>query len=268
MEERAQERRKLELDLRRALALRQFELQYRPQIDVETRTLTGLEAMVRWRHPERGLLEPASFMPIAEEIGLAASIGRWMLEAACQEAASWPDPVHLTVAISTPQFEAGSLVGVLQQALTTSGLMASRLQLEITETVLLRNESNVVKTLYELRATGVGIGISNFGTGYASLTKLDSFPFDRIRMDTSLVEEQIASHRAIINAVVAFGASLGVSTMVDGIRSGDDLARLRAGGRLAVQGFLSSAPVSQLELGCLLKQLTAIQPKITEEITS
>jgi diguanylate cyclase (GGDEF)-like protein len=254
MEERAQDRRRLELDLRRALALRQFELYYRPQIDVETRQLFGLEALLRWRHPERGLLEPARFMPLAEEIGMVVPIGRWVVETACRQAAAWPIDLKIAVAISTPQFEAGSLVDSVRQAVAASKIDASRLELEITERVLLRNESNVVKTLYELRGLGVRIGISNFGTGYASLTKLDSFPFDRIKMDTSLVDEEASSHRAIVSAVVAFGASLGVSTMVDGIRTEEQLARLRAEGGREVKGFLFVAPVSSTELDGLLRQ--------------
>jgi predicted signal transduction protein with EAL and GGDEF domain len=252
MEERAQERRRIEIDLRRALPLRQFELHYWPQIDVETGALIALEAILRWRHPDRGLMEPASFMPIAEEIGLIPAIGKWILEAGCQQAMSWPDTVRLTVAISTPQFEAGSLVDELKNALAVSGLSAERLQLEITESALLRNESNVVRTLYDLRASGVGIGISNFGTGYASLSKLDSFPFDRIRMDKSLTEDQDASRRAIISAVVAFGASLGVSTMVDGIRDGEQLAQIRARGGPLVKGLLSISPMTAIELESML----------------
>jgi diguanylate cyclase (GGDEF)-like protein len=254
MERRAQDRRRLELDLRRALALRQFELHFRPQVDVETRTLFGLEALLRWRHPERGLLDPASFLSLAEEIALVVPIGRWMLEAACRQAASWPAEIKLVVAVSSPQFDSGSLVDCVKHALAVSKLDPARLEIEITERVLLSNETNVVKTLYELRAVGVRIGISNFGTGYASLTKLDSFPFDRIKMDTSLVEDEAASHRAIVTAVVAFGTSLGVSTMVDGIRTLDQLAKLRMDGGRAVQGFLSAPTVSPVELDEFFKR--------------
>jgi diguanylate cyclase (GGDEF)-like protein len=254
MERRAQDRRRLELDLRRALALRQFEIHYRPQVDVETRTLFGLEALLRWRHPERGLLDPSSFLALAEEIALVVPIGRWMLEAACRQAISWPTDIKLVVAISSPQFDSGSLVDSVKQALAASNLHPARLEIEITERVLLSNEANVVKTLYELRGLGVRIGISNFGIGYASLTKLDSFPFDRIRMDTSLVEDEASSHRAILTAVFAFGASLGVSTMVDGIRTQEQLAKLRAEGGRAVQGFLSAPTVSPVELQEFLKQ--------------
>jgi diguanylate cyclase (GGDEF)-like protein len=257
MEHRAQDRRRLELDLRRALALRQFELHYRPQVDVETRNLFGLEALLRWHHPERGLLEPAGFLPLAEEIALLVPIGRWMLEVACRQAASWPANIKLVLAVSTPQFESGSLVDAVKQALAASGLDPSRLELEITERVLLSNEAFVVKTLYELRALGVRIGISNFGTGYASLTKLDSFPFDRIKMDTSLVEGEIVSHRAIVSAVVAFGASLGVSTLVDGIRTEEQLAKLRADGGRAVRGFLFVPTVSPVELEGLFSRAAA-----------
>jgi diguanylate cyclase (GGDEF)-like protein len=252
MEKRAQERRRLEIDLRRAQALQQFDLYYRPQIDVETGALVALEALLRWRHPERGLLKPASFMPIAEEIGLVSQIGHWMIDAACRQAISWPDSVKLVLALSAPQFESGNLVDVLRSALTAWGLPARRLQLEITESVLLRNEVNVVKALYELREIGVVIGISKFGTGYASLTKLECFPFDRIRMDNSLVEGHVASNRAIISAVVAFGASLGVRTTVDGIRSEAQLEEIRAGRGMGLQGHLLVEAVSLSELDRML----------------
>ena len=254
MEERAQERRRLEIDLRRAQALQQFELHYRPQIDVETGALVALEALLRWRHPERGLLTPPSFMPLAEEIGLVSHLGHWMIDAACREAISWPEPVKLVLALSAPQFESGVLVRVLRAALAAWGLPARRLQLEITEAVLIRNETDVVETLHELRATGVSIGISQFGTGYASLTKLESFPFDRIRMDGSLVERNVASSRAIISAVVAFGASLGVSTTVDGVSSEAQLEEIRAGRSLSVQGLFSVEAMSASELDRMLRE--------------
>ena len=255
MERRAHERRCVEIDLRRALALRQFELHYRPQIDVDTGRLTALEALLRWRHPERDLLEPASFMAIAEEIGLASQLGHWVIETACQQAATWPERIKLTLSVSTHQFEAGSLVEGLRAALAVSALPPQRLQLEITESVLLRNAPNIVKTLFELRALGVGIGISNFGTGYASLTTLDSFPFDRIRMDSALIQGDAVSHRAIINAVVAFGASLGVSTMVDGIRSEAEWAEIGAGRGTFVQGLLSVDPLAPPELDHVIREL-------------
>lgn len=265
MERRAQDRRRLELDLRRALTLRQFEIHYRPQVDVESRSLFGLEALLRWQHPERGLLDPSQFITLAEEIALVVPIGRWMLEAACRQAVSWPADIKLVVAVSTPQFASGSLVDSVKQSLSASKLDPARLEIEITERVLLSNETNVVKTLYELRAVGIRIGISNFGTGYASLTKLDSFPFDRIKMDTSLVEDEAASHRAILSAVVAFGASLGVSTMVDGIRTQEQLAKLRADGGRAVQGFLLAPTVSPVELGELFKQAEGAASRNTRE---
>ncbi len=253
MEARAQERRRLELDLRKALALHQFELQYRPQIDVETNDLIGLKALLRWRHPKRGLLEPDSFMPIAEEIGLVEPIGRWVLDTACREARSWPQPIQLVVAISPPQFASPSLADTLRQALADSSLPPGCLELEITEGTLLATDANVLDILHELRSTGVGIGISNFGTGYASLTKLDQFPFDRIKLDSSLIEANTAAHRAIVSAVVAFGSSLGVSTVLDGIRTEKQLADLKGCNGPFVQGFMSKRPLSAHELGERLK---------------
>ena len=252
MEERAQERRRLEIDLRRAPALQQFELYYRPQIDVESGELLALEALLRWRHPERGLLEPASFMMIAEDIGLLGQLGHWMINAACRQAASWPERVKLVLGMSAPQFEAGGVVELVTTALAAWGLPAHRLHLEISEAVLLRNEGSVVRVLHELRATGAEIGISQFGTGYASLTRLDSFPFNRIRLDGSLMEMNLASHRAIINAVAAFGATLGVSTTVDGIRSEAQLQEIKAGRATAVQGLFSAEAICAQDLDRML----------------
>jgi predicted signal transduction protein with EAL and GGDEF domain len=268
MEHRAQERRRLELDLRRAVALRQFELLYQPQIDAETQDLTGLEAMVRWRHPTLGLLGPERFMPLAEEIGLLPAIGAWLLDTACQHARTWPRPIPLTLAVAAPQFAAGSLVTTVQQALAASQLPAAQLQLDVTEAVLLRNESHVVPTLHALRALGVQVGIRNFGTGYASLANLDSFPFDRIRMDHSLMRGHLATHRAIINAVAAFGTSLGISTTIDGIRSTEDLARLHASGRLAVTGLLAAGPISMAEIAPLLRHPSECATPVAADIAA
>lgn len=245
MEQRAHERRLLEIDLRKSLSLNQFELQYRPLIDVESRYLTGLEAQLRWRHPDKGMIEPPAFMAFAEELGLSVPIYKWMLEVACRHAAAWPIPATLVVSISTPQFESGALVENVRSALHSAGLPPAQLELEITEKVLLRNEAAVVKTLHELKAIGVRIGIGGFGTGYASLANLDSFPFDRIKLDHSLVQDvdDARSKRAIVSAVVAFGTSLGVNTMVDGIHTDEQLAKIRAEAGRALQGFLSVSPV-------------------------
>ena len=253
MEDRAQERRRLELDLRRALVLQQFDLQYQPQIDAETHALTGLEATVCWRHPTRGTLGPDSFMPIAEEIGLLPEIGKWLLDAACQHARAWPRPVPLTITLATPQFAAGTLVATVEHVLATSQLPAARLQLDVTESVMLRNEHNAVDTLHALRALGVVVGIRNFGTGYASLAQFDSFPFDRIRMDTALIRQPLATHRAIVDAVVAFGTSLGISTTIEGIRTTENLDHLHARGRRAVTVLLAAGPISTAELAALLQ---------------
>ena len=246
MDARARSRRSLEIDLRKALALRQFELHYQPQINLETNAVVGFEALLRWRHPERGLVSPLDFIPLAEEIGLIVPLGEWVLREACREARQWPEHVSVAVNVSPYQFEdADRLTRVVAGSLTASGLPGSRLEIEITESVLLRNEGSVLKSLHQLRALQVRVAMDDFGTGYSSLSQLHSFPFDKIKIDRSFVHrcDEAAGQNAIIRAITALGASLGMATIAEGVETTDQLSRLRAEGCTSVQGYLFSRPV-------------------------
>ncbi len=246
MDARARARRALEIDLRKALALREFELHYQPQINLETNAVVGFEALLRWRHPERGLVSPLEFIPLAEEIGLIVPLGEWVLREACQEATRWPDSVSVAVNVSPFQFEdPDRLTRMIAASLASSGLPGSRLEIEITESVLLRNERSVLKSLHQLRAMDVRVAMDDFGTGYSSLSQLHSFPFDKIKIDRSFVNNtgDAAGQNAIIRAITALGVSLGMATIAEGVETPDQLLRIRAEGCTSVQGYLFSRPV-------------------------
>ncbi len=246
MDARARARRSLEIDLRKALALREFELHYQPQINLETNAVVGFEALLRWRHPERGLVSPLDFIPLAEEIGLIVPLGEWVLREACREATRWPESVSIAVNVSPFQFEdPDRLTRMVAAALTTTGLPGNRLEIEITESVLLRNEASVLTSLHRLRAMDVRVAMDDFGTGYSSLSQLHSFPFDKIKIDRSFVHRcgDAAGQNAIIRAITALGASLGMATIAEGVETPDQLSLIRAEGCTSVQGYLFSRPV-------------------------
>ena len=256
MDARAHARRVLEIDLRRALTLRQFEVHYQPQVALDGDRLSGFEALLRWRHPERGMISPAEFIPLAEEIGLIGAIGEWVLLTACREAARWPAEFTLAVNVSARQFDDGRLVEVVRQTLAATGLAGPRLELEITESVLMRNESLVGRILHDLRAFGVRVAMDDFGTGYSSLSQLRSFPFDKIKIDRSFVSNfAIDGNNAIIRAIAAMGASLGMATIAEGVETSEELAQIRAEGCNAVQGYFFSRPVPAAELPALITAL-------------
>ncbi len=255
MDVRATARRSLELDLRRAIAMREFELFYQPQIDLETELVVGFEALLRWRHPVRGLVAPGDFIPLAEEIGMIVPLGEWVMREACHEATRWPAHVSISVNVSPLQFEdADRLVETVAESLAASGLPGHRLEVEITESVLLRNEVSVLAALHRLRAMDVRIAMDDFGTGYSSLSQLNSFPFDKIKIDRSFVRDQgdLASQNAVIRAITALGVSLGMSTIAEGVETAEQLDRIRSGGCQSVQGYLFSKPVPAGEVGHLL----------------
>ena len=262
MDARALARRALEIDLRRALPMGEFQLHYQPQIDLESNSVVGFEALLRWRHPQRGLVSPGEFISIAEEIGLIVPIGEWVLREACSEAAGWPSQVSVAVNVSSHQFEdTDRLLDAVARSLAASGLPGSRLEIEITESVLLRNEQAVLATLHRLRAMEVRIAMDDFGTGYSSLSQLHSFPFDKIKIDRSFVKDrdakaggltevdEVASQNAIIRAITALGVSLGMTTIAEGVETPDQLARIRAEGCTSVQGYLFSRPVPVEQVG-------------------
>jgi diguanylate cyclase (GGDEF)-like protein len=246
MDARIQARRSLEIDLRRALALREFELAYQPQVNAETGQVTGFEALIRWRHPERGMVSPADFIPLAEEIGLIGPIGEWVLRTACLEAAKWPQTISLAVNLSPVQFRASKLVGTVTSALAQSGLAADRLELEITEGALLDDTTAVIKVLNTLRELGVRISMDDFGTGYSSLSYLQKFPFSKIKIDQSFIRqmEDSSDSGAIVRAVIALGRSLGIKTSAEGVETEAQLQRIRAEGCTEIQGYFTGRPMS------------------------
>ena len=258
MEERAQERRTLELDLRKALVLRQFELHYQPQIDVEKQQVIGLEGLLRWRHPQRGTLLPAEFLPLAEEIGLSLPIGNWVLKTACRDATTWPASITVAVNVSPVQFESPEFANSTQRALKAANLPGNRLEIEVTEELLLRDAGGVRSTLAALRELGVRVAMDSFGTGLASLSQLVNFPFDKIKIDRSLIRttEADPKSRAILRAISALGQSLGIATLAEGVETPEHLAHVRAEGCHSVQGFYYSKAVPARELTALLRVIS------------
>ena len=262
MELRAQARRTSELELRRALALRQLELFYQPQVITSTGHLVGFEALIRWRHPERGLIPPSDFLPIAEEIGIMVPIGDWVLRTACKEAMKWPSDVVIAVNASPLQFETGNFADSVRRALKSSGLPGERLEIEITEGILLRNDDSVLMILHELRDMKVRIAMDDFGTGYSSLSQLSRFPFDKIKIDRSLAgfEGEDVKQRAIVRAIAALGQSLGVSTLAEGVENADQLARLQSDGCNSVQGYYFGKPIPVDQIADVISKLH-LQPQ-------
>ena len=245
MDARMQARRRLELDMRQALARREFQLHYQPQLSLATNAITGCEALLRWHHPERGMISPLDFIPLAEEIGLIVPIGEWVIRQACRDAAAWPLPLSVAVNVSPAQFKSERLVETILAALSTSGLPAKRLEVEITEGVLLQENERTLQILHRLRALGVRVSMDDFGTGYSSLSYLRSFPFDKIKIDRSFVKDLAAKPDgdAIIRAIAGLGKSLGMTTVAEGVETHDQMQRIRAEGCTDVQGYLISKPV-------------------------
>jgi predicted signal transduction protein with EAL and GGDEF domain len=257
MDARMQARRALELDLRKAHALGEFELFYQPLIRLDTNEVSGLEALLRWRHPQRGLVPPGEFIALTEEIGLIGAIGAWVLKQACREATSWPSDLKVAVNLSPVQFKNGTVVLDVIAALGASGLPASRLDLEITEAVLLQDTDATIATLSSLRDLGVGISMDDFGTGYSSLGYLRKFPFDKIKIDRSFIRDlsEQPDSIAIVRAVTGLGSSLGISTTAEGVETEAQLQRLRDEGCTEVQGYLFSKPIPANEVRLLLQRL-------------
>ena len=244
MDAEMQARRTLELDLRRAIEMDEFELFYQPQFNLETNAISGFEALLRWSHPERGLVAPIEFIPLAEESGLIVPIGEWVLKRACLDAVKWPSPVKVAVNLSPAQFRSTHLMQSVIAALAGSGLAASRLELEITESTLLADSEATLTVLHQLRAMGVHISMDDFGTGYSSLSYLQSFPFDKIKIDRRFITDvnTDGSSLAIIRAVTGMCDSLGIVTTAEGVETREQFDRVKAEGCTEVQGFLTGRP--------------------------
>jgi len=260
MDARMQLRRTMEIDLRRALALGEFEVYYQPLVTLETGKICGFEALLRWHHLERGMVPPLEFIPVAEEIGLMGQIGAWVLKRACLEAVTWPKDIHVAVNLSPAQFRHRAVVLDVVAALGASGLPAYRLEVEITESVLLQHTESNIEILDELRNLGVRISMDDFGTGYSSLAYLQKFPFDKIKIDRSFVNgldrpESIA----IVRAVTGLGSSLGMKTTAEGVETEEQLRKLKEEGCTEVQGYLFSKPVPAAQAALLLQSLKAMK---------
>jgi predicted signal transduction protein with EAL and GGDEF domain len=250
MDARMQARHALELDLRKAIVNGEFELYYQPIIDVKTRQVTSCEALVRWHHPERGMVPPLEFIPVAEATGLIVPLGEWVLQQACAEAARWPKHVTVAVNLSPAQFKSRNLVPTVISALAASGLPANRLELEITEMVLMQENDGAFVILHQLRDLGIRIAMDDFGTGYSSLGYLRSFPFDKIKIDQSFIRDLPGKldSVAIVRAVVGLSSSLGITTIAEGVETKEQLASVTEEGCKEVQGYLYSWPKPAAEV--------------------
>jgi diguanylate cyclase (GGDEF)-like protein len=253
MDAELQSRRGLETDLRRALANNEFEVHFQPINSAKTRSIRSFEALARWRHPERGMISPADFIPLAERTGLIAPLGEWVLRTACQEATHWPSDVRVSVNLSACQFRAGDLIGTVRKALADTGLPARRLELEITESVLLDGSGDNLATLHALRDLGAKIAMDDFGTGYSSLSYLRSFPFDKIKIDQSFVKNiDQRDAREIVRAIANLGRTLGITTTAEGVETEDQLKTMIAYRCTEVQGYFFSRPVPASQVRRLL----------------
>jgi diguanylate cyclase (GGDEF)-like protein/PAS domain S-box-containing protein len=238
------DRRMLEHDLRHAVSRGELELVYQPQTRIDTGAVTGFEALLRWHHPVRGLVSPAEFVPIAEETGAILEIGAWVLREACRTAALWPQPLAIAVNVSAVQLHNPHFVQFVHGALFESGLKAERLEIEITETALIRDPARALLTLRQLKALGVRIAMDDFGTGYSSLSNLRSFPFDRIKIDRSFIKAVNSNPQgaAIVRSVLGLGRGLGLAVVAEGVETDEELSFLAAEHCTLAQGFLLGRP--------------------------
>ncbi len=258
-------RRRLEGDLANALKERQFELHYQPIVDAKTGATHSCEALMRWRHPSEGLIPPMDFIPLAEETGLIVAMGEWAIQQACKDASAWPNAIGVTVNLSSSQFSCSDLFGTVSNALSRSRLRPDRLELEITESVLLRDDPSTLQTLHRLRALGVRIALDDFGTAFASLSYLRSFPFDTIKIDRSFVREvpQRADCTAIIEAMAGLAKKLQMSTVAEGIETQQQASAAESAGCDQLQGFLFSRPIPAAEIVVLLQKASVPKGRST-----
>jgi predicted signal transduction protein with EAL and GGDEF domain len=256
MDARIAARRAIALDLRNALNQDQFEVYYQPLVDLAAERLSGFEALLRWRHPQRGMISPAEFIPLAEELGLIVEIGKWVMQTACEQALTWPAHMRIAVNVSPVQFRAPNLVQTVRDVLATTGLAPTRLELEITESTLLADSDANLSTLRALHELGVRIAMDDFGTGYSSLGYLGRFPFDKIKIDQSFVRDlDNPDCRAIVRAIISLGRTLGMRITAEGVETMEQLARLREEGCHELQGYLFSRPQPISEVPAILQRL-------------
>jgi len=258
LDEQARTRRMLEQDLRNAVQNDEFVLYYQPQIELSSHRVTGFEALIRWRHPVRGMVPPTLFIPLAEEIGLIGTIGAWVLHTACKAALHWPDDITVAVNASPLQVEAPGFDDVVRTALLESGLPGERLEVEVTENMLLHDNGLVYAALHALRDMRVRLVLDDFGTGYASLSQLSRFHFDKLKIDRSFVSSpgHASGHEAIVRAIAALGSSLGIPTTAEGVETEVQLELIRTNGCTSVQGYYFSQPVPEEAIPALLEKLS------------
>ena len=254
MDARAQARRALEIALRQAVSRNELEVHYQPQVDIYTDEIVAFEALVRWRHPERGLISPVEFIPLAEETGIIHRLGEWVLRRACIDATQWRDSVRISVNVSPAQFRNHDLTQMVAGVLKETAFAPHRLELEITESILLKDVEANLKTLHDLKELGIRIAMDDFGTGYSSLGNLRSFPFDKIKIDRSFVMdlEQNADSAAIVHAILGLGHSLGIATCAEGVETKAQLSYLRREGCSEVQGYYYSKPKPIADIAAML----------------
>jgi diguanylate cyclase (GGDEF)-like protein len=264
MDARMKARRDLEMDLRKALVNKEFELHYQPLVNLQTNEITAFEALLRWKHPTRGTISPADFIPIAEETGLIIPLGEWVLKTACNETVNWPDHVKVAVNLSPTQLTNRNLVDVVKKALAESGLDARRLQLEITETVLLQNTFATLARLHELRKLGAQIALDDFGTGYSSLSYLRSFPFDKIKIDQSFIQDMSngAEPLAIVNAVAGLAKCLNMISTAEGVETQQQMDTVQSIGCTEMQGYLFSRARPANEIAQFFSTSAAAAPNV------
>ena len=252
-----QTRRSLERDMRTSLAQGGFELYYQPLVNLQTKRVTAFEALMRWNHRDRGAVPPSEFIPVAEDMGLIIQLGEWALRQACMEAAAWPEDIRVSVNLSPLQFAKGNLVSTVVSALASSGLSASRLELEITESVLLEKSERNIAILNQLRELGARISMDDFGTGYSSIGYLRSFPFDKIKIDQSFVRDLLVDEGslAIVRAIASLGVSFGMTTTAEGVETEEQMRCLNLEGCVEVQGYLYSKPVPTTEIARVLAEI-------------
>ena len=254
MDARMKDRRVLEMALRKAFDNGEFELYYQPVVNLDKGQVRCCEALLRWHHPERGMVSPAEFIPIAEEIGLIVALGEWVIRQACEDAAKWPGEICVAVNLSPTQLSSKGLLPAVLGALASSRLPPHRLEIEITEAVLMQNSEVNLRTLHQLRALGIRISMDDFGTGYSSLSTLRSFPFDKIKIDRCFIKGlgDNSESDAIVRAVAGLADNLGMTTTAEGVETEQQLGRVRDLGCTDVQGFFFSPPVPVSDLTWLL----------------